>query len=248
MARVVQLLAVAGDETKAAESQMKQLAHAASQEGLFKGHQRTYRPRFPDEESAVRFPPESQKVRATAADFLDMTRKVMTRHLDLALTLDTANTVNKADVLIDGEVLLPQVPVGHLLYLARELARIREVVAALPVLDPKFEWHTENMPAGQAKTEAVESPKRDKVPGKFVLYEATQYHPAQVQRLDTDEVTGYWSEQQFSGAIDPKRRELYLARIDELAAAVKQAREEANTATAADRKEGEEIFNWILRP
>ncbi len=245
MAKTVQLLAVAGTVKEETEQRMAQLLHVANQEGLFKGLDRTYQKRFDD---GVQYPPESQKVRGTAEDILDMVQAVMTRHLDLGLTLDSANAVAKADVVLpDGTALLKEVPVGHLLYLARELEKIRKLIAALPVRDPGKDWSTEGMPPGQAKAEAVTTPKREKVPGSLVLYEATKEHPAQVQRLDKDEVVGYWTEVPFTGAMDPKRKELLLTRVGELEAAVKMAREGANTAVAQDRHEGEVIFGWLYR-
>ena len=245
--KTVQYLAIAGQVKDDTRARMAQLLHVAGQEGMFRGLKRDYRKRFP-EENGVQYPPESQKVRVTAADVLDMLGTVMTRQLDLALTLDTANAASKSDVTVGGERLLRDVPVTHLLYLANQLEEVRKVIAALPELDPGKDWDVKDMPPGQYRAPAVESPKREKVPGKFVLYEATKEHPAQVQRLDTDEVTGYWTEVAFSGAIDPKRKLLLLARVDELAAAVKMAREDANTASAPERKEGEVIFGWLTRP
>lgn len=245
MAKTVQLLAVVGtvkDETK---TRMAQLAHVVSQSGLFTGLDKTYRLRFP-EENGVQYPPESKKVRVTVPEVTSMARTVLTRHWDLALTLDTANAAAKANITVDGELLVADVPVGHLLWLARELETLQSLVAALPVLDPGKSWDTRDLPAGLSKTPAVETPLRVKVPGKFVLAEATQYHPAQVQRLDTDEVTGFWSQVDYSGAVSQARKEQLLARLVKLSEAVRMAREDANTAVAVDRAEGSALFDYLL--
>lgn len=243
MAKTVQLLAVVGSVKEETGQRMAQFQHAASQPGLFEGHSRTYRKRFED---GADLPDENKKLRGSAEDILDMARTVLTRHWDLALTLDTANAAAKADVTVNGRVLLPAVPVGHLLWLARELEALRKLVTALPVLSPAHDWSTEGMPAGQYKAEPVGSALRQKVPGKFVLYEATKEHPAQVQRLDTDEVTGTWTQVSFSGALPQARKDQLLARLTELEHAVKMAREEANTATAPDQHEAEAIFGFLL--
>lgn len=245
MAKTVQLLSVIGTVKAETEERMKHLQHIAGQPGLFEGHDRTYAPR---DDNGVQLPPEPKKVRVSAKDVLDMTRAVLTRHWDLALTVDTANAAAFADVTVDGEVLLAKVPVGHLLWLARELQGLRKLAEALPVLDPAKTWSTGGMPDGHAKAEPAHTVKTEKVPGRFVLYEATKEHPAQVQRLDKDEVVGQWTTVSFSGAVEPKRKELILARLTQLEEAVKMAREDANTAHAPDRHEGQAVFDWLLRP
>lgn len=245
MAKTVALLSVIGTVKTETEARIAQLQHVASQGGLFEGHDRVYQPRHDD---GVALPPEPKKVRATADSVLEMAEALLTRHWDLALTVDTANAAAKADVVVEGHVLLEKVPVGHLLWLARELAALRKLVVALPVLDPAKDWSPGGMPEGQYKAEPVQTLKTEKVPGRFVMAEATQYHPAQVQRLDRDEVVGTWTVTAFSGALPQRRKETLLARLTQLEEAVKMAREEANTAHAADQHEGGKVFDWLLRP
>jgi hypothetical protein len=244
MAKTVQLLAVAGDVKAATDTRMKQLEHAAGQHGLFDGHDRSYQPAA---EGGAQLPPEPKKVRVTADEVLRLAAEVMTRQLDLALTLDTANAAAKADVTLDG-LSLTAVPVGHLLFLSREVDRVSRLVAALPELDPGKNWTGDGMPAGQSKAEAVRSLQRDKVPYNWHRENGSQHHQEQVDVLFRDDVTGEWTTVPFSGALDPRRKEQLLARLSELGAALKQAREDANTAVAADRREGADIFSWLLRP
>ena len=244
MAKTVQLLSVIGTVKGETESRVAQLEHVAGQHGMFEGHDRHYQPR---EDGGVTFPPEPKKVRVSAKDVLDMAQTLMTRYWDLALTVDTANSKAYADVKVGGQVLLPQVPVGHLLWLHRELGVLKKLVAALPVLDPARDWTPDGMPEGHSKAEPFKTVKTEKIPGKFVLAEATQYHPAQVQRLDKDEVIGEWTQVNYSGAIGNKRKELLLARLTQLEEAVKMAREDANTAHADDQNEGQVIFEWLMR-
>jgi hypothetical protein len=244
MAKTVQLLSVIGTVKNETEARVGQLQHVAGQAGLFEGHDRTYQKRF---DEGPQFPPEPKKVRVSAKDVLEMAQTLMTRYWDLALTVDTANAAAKADVKVGGQVLLPQVPVGHLLWLHRELGVLHKLVAALPVLDPAKDWDSDGMPDGHHRAEPVQTVKTEKVPGKFVLYDATKEHPAQVQRLDKDEVTGTWTVTGFSGAISQKRKDVLLARLTELEEAVKMAREDANTAHAPDQNEGQLIFEWLLR-
>src|ERR1700743_3009918 len=121
MAQTVQLLAVIGTVNEETKAKLAQLQQVAGQPKFFEGHDRNYTPRFDD---GVQYPPEPLKVRTTADVILDAAREVMTRQWDLALTVDTANSKAYADVVVDGEVLLEQVPVGHLLWLHRELGNL----------------------------------------------------------------------------------------------------------------------------
>lgn len=244
MAKTVQLLSVIATVKEETQSRVSQLEHVANQHGMFEGHDRTYQPRNDD---GVTFPPEPKKVRVAATDLLDIAQVLMTRYWDLALTVDTANSKAYADVKVGGQVLLPQVPVGHLLWLHRELGVLKKLVAALPVLDPARDWVTDGMPDGHSKAEPFQTVKTDKIPGKFVLAEATQYHPAQVQRLDKDEVIGYWTQVNYSGAIGQKRKDQLLSRLTQLEEAVKMAREDANTVQAPDQHEGQKVFEWLMR-
>ncbi len=242
MAKTVQLLAVIGTRNKEAEAKLAQLTQIAGQPKFFEGHDRTYQPRF---DGGVQLPPEPLKVRTTADVILGAAREVMTSQWDLALTVDTANSRAYADVTVDGETLLEDVPVGHLLWLHRELGNLHGLVSRMPVRDESRDWSTTGVESGLAKSEPVEILKRDKVPGKFVLYDATKEHPAQVQRMDTDEVTGTWTQVNYTGAMEPKAREQVLRKISRLMDAVKMAREGANTVNAEDKAEGQKIFDWL---
>jgi hypothetical protein len=244
MAKTVQLLAVVGTEVEDAKQKMAQLAHVVSQEGLFDGLDQNYQKRFDD---GADLAPKRKRLRVTATEVTALMQQVLTRHFDLALTLDTANAAAKADIVAGGVTLARDVPVGHLLWLARELDRVKLLLAALPVLDSKYDWEDGEVP-GTWRSNAVKTDLRDKIPGRFVLYEATKEHAAQVQRLDTDQVIGAWTTVNISGALPQARKDELLARADVLSAAVKMAREGANTAEAPDQHEGEAMLQWLLRP
>lgn len=242
MAKTVQLLAVAGTVKEETDAKMNQLQHVAGQAGLFEGHLRTYEPA---EDGGIRLPEENKKVRVTAAEVLTAAQQLLTRQWDLARTLDEANSRGRADVKVDGQVLLADVPVGHLLWLAREIARLHKLVEALPAVDVARDWSTDGMEAGLRRANPVTTTLKEKIPGKFVLYDATKEHPAQVQRLDKDEVVGFWTQVNISGALERDRKEQLLRRLVKLSEAVRMAREEANTAVAEDYTEAKTVFDWL---
>lgn len=251
MARTNQLLAIIGKVAADTKASMAQLQHVAGQQNLFRGLSRSYRKQFPEETKGiegVQFPDEAQGVQLTADKILLAAREKLVRHWDLALTVDTANAAARADVTVGGEVLLENVPVGHLLWLAAELEGLHKLVSLLPVVDQSREWTTSGQAPGIQRTPAVETPFRQKRPGKFELSPATQYHPAQVQRLDTDDVVGFWAQVDFSGALTPERKDQLLSRLSALLEAVQMARQEANSAIVTEQAEGQAVFGYLLGP
>lgn len=244
MKRISQMIAVVNSAKTETDQRVSQLKHVAANEDLFKGHERTYRPRA---DGGVQEPSASLKVRTSADEILSLSRQALTRLWDAMRTLDDANTGAYGDVELDGKVLLAHVPAGHLNWLTRELDRLHDVWAALPELDQSKEWKPEGH--GLSKNGPVESTRTKKVPVSTVLYEATPNHPANVLVRDEDEIIGYWSQVNFSGAIAASRKRELIDRIARLRDAVRVAREGANASVEAEeKKEADAIFDWLLRP
>jgi hypothetical protein len=245
MARISQLIAVVGGVAAEADKKLGEFRALSSRDDLLSGSERTYRPRI---EGGVQLPPKSQKVRLTEDTVLQAVQVLLARKWDLAATLDNANSNAYGDVMIGGHALLEQVPVGHLLYLEKELAGLYSLVEGMPTLDQTKDWTDEGTAPGLHRSVPVETASTDKLPYNHVLSPATAQHPAQVQLMTRDEVVGYWTTVTFSGALHPRRKSVLLDRISELRNAVKMAREEANSESAEDVHEGLVIFEWLLRP
>ena len=99
---------------------------------------------------------------------------------NLVLTQDAGNQNARADVAIDGQVLLANVPVTTLLFLDKQVAELETFVTKLPTPDPAEEW-THDPNSGLLKSNASESVRTAKEPAVFVKYEATKEHPAQTE-------------------------------------------------------------------
>lgn len=251
MTRINQLISVVGGVKSDVTGQLANIKAALAQPGLFSGHTRTHRWRNDQTDNAP-LPGEAKRVQLTAERALDETEKLFTRLLDVTRTLDEANAGARADLVVDGQALLPAVTVGHLLFLERELGNLHELVAKMPVRDQAAEWTTDGTEAGQAKTTPVETTSTTKayVNHTRVKAEVIDGHVIQpvVDVVTRDEVSGYWTAVQFSGAMDPGRKRLMLDRITQLQEAAKYAREEANSAEISDVREGAKIFGWLRRP
>jgi hypothetical protein len=247
--RIHQLLAVISGikaETDAALTRLAQVGHS---EALLTGLEKTYRlAQETEDKSRKPLPPEQKKVRYTAAQVLDDAEKIFTRQWDLALTLDTAQGAAKASLVIDGKVLLADVPVRHLVYLEGEITRVMALVSGIPVQDGAQTWTTENAEPGQYRSVLPEQPKTKKVYFNWHRGNGTPTIQEQVDVMTRDEVDQYVTTVNYSGALPAERKALLLDRLSLLRTAVKMAREEANSAAVTQLHEGRKIFEWVLRP
>lgn len=243
MTRVSQIISVVGGVKADTQTQLEAIGAAVSQESLLSGLSKTYAPRFED---GAQLPPEYTRVQLTADTALDAAKATLSRLFDVTRTLDEGNALAKADVVVQGQVILPQVTALHLLFLERELGTLATLVGKIPILDQAEDWTDEGTEPGIHKTPPRQNARPAKVPFKFVKYDATPEHEAQVEILHRDEVVGYWTAVKFSGALDPKRKQRMLERIQQLRTACKFAREEANAAEVQDVRESDRIFGFVF--
>lgn len=247
--RIHQLLAVVSglkSDTDAALARLSQVAH---NDDLLDGMEKTYRLAAETEDRAKRpTPAQHKKVRYTAVQALADAERLLARQWDTVLTLDAAQATAVADVKVGDVTLMPAVPVRHLVYLEGELSRLQALVAGIPVLDGARDWTDQNVEPGQYKTDARETAKTEKVPYNWHRGNGTANFQEQVDVRTRDEVVEWVTTVDYSGRLPAERKAQLLDRIAELRTAVKLAREEANSATAAPRTEGADIFNWLLAP
>jgi len=243
--RISQLIAVVSGIKAETEAQLVKLTQIVKNPDLLGGLEKTYS-QARDEGNEILPAPQVKKVRITADQVLTEAQRTLTRQWDTALTLDTANSGARGLVKVGDTPLLTDVPVGHLLYLEKELLSLQRLVDAIPVLDGAVTWTEANAEPGQHRSNPVVTPHTKKVPFNWVLSEATQYHAANVQMLTRDDVIGFATTITVSGAMYADRKAKILQRLSDLAVAVKMAREEANAAHVQDRQEGRAIFEWLL--
>lgn len=244
MAKLNQLIAIAKGVKGDAYSKVTNSYHQLQKLPLFAGLVRTYRPL--DEENGEKLPGESKLLQLRAEDVLADVAKELTRLFDVTATIDFTNTIARADVIVDGEVLIESAPVPFLLFLEKQLKDLEAMVRKLPMLDPARTWtYDPNTAAQRAETETTIRQK--KVPKNHVLAPATDKHPAQVQPYNEDVLVGYWDTVHFSGALPLARVKQLLERIDTLRQAVKFAREQANMAEVVDKRGiGKKVFDFLL--
>jgi hypothetical protein len=242
MAKLNQIIAIEKGVKSKSFQDLTEAHHAVQKPTLLSGISRVYQPK---DEEGEQLPPESTKVQIKSEEILRDTAATLTRLFDVTATKDWANCHAKADVTVDGQVLLRDVPVSYLLFLEKQLTDLNTFVKKLPVLDAAESW-TFDASADCYRTDAVRTIRTRKVPRNHVKAEATEHHPAQVEVYYEDIPVGYWSTTKFSGSLPARRVHELIARVEKLQAAVKFAREEANGAEVTDQRVGDAVFGYLF--
>jgi hypothetical protein len=242
-ARLNQIIAVEKGIKSQSFQELTEAHQSLQKPALLSGIARTYRPK---DEEGEQLPPESTRVQLKAEAVIAQTTESLTRLFDLTATKDWANCKAKSDVVVDGTTLLKDVPATYLLFLEKQLVDLHTFIKKLPVLDASESWAFDSS-ADCWATEPVQTLRTKKVPRNHVKAEATEKHPAQVEVYYEDVTVGYWRTVKFSGALPATRVNTLLARVEQLQAAVKFAREEANNLEVEDVKVGEQFFAYLFK-
>ena len=243
MPKLNQINAIVTARKGEAEKHVTELYKLIQKEQLFSGRERTYRPL--DEVNGQKLPPESQRVQQRADDLLRQAREKWTELWNLVLTQDTGNQAARADVVVDGKVVLANVPITTLLFLDKQVNDLETFVSKLPTPDPAEEW-THDPNSGLLRSKATESVRTSKEPTVIVKYEATKEHPAQTELFTKDVPVGTWTQIVYSGCIGTDRKNAILARVRKLQDAIKVAKEQANLLEVERQKAAEAIFAFVL--
>jgi len=242
MARLNQIIAVEKGVKSQTFQELTEAHQLLQKPAQLAGIARAYRPK---DEEGEQLPPESTRVQVKAEEVIRTTTEVLTKLFDVTATKDWTNCHARADVVVDGNVLLAQVPATYLLFLEKQLVDIHTFVKKLPVLDAAETW-TYDSSADSWATEPVQTLRTKKVPRNHVKAEATDKHPAQVEVYYEDVTVGYWRTLKFSGALQARRINEILGRVERLQEAVKFAREEANNTEAEEHKVGDTVFQYLF--
>lgn len=245
MAKLNQIIAIEAGEKARANKATAPLFHAMKVEGVFAGLTKTYEP---VDDAGEQLPDESARVKMTVTAVIERFVQSNTRLLDVSATKDLTNTSAFADVVVGEEVIIEHAPVTFLLPFEKFLAQeVRGLIEALPVLDPAQDWEPSTSErAGIWETPVVRRHRTKKVNKVLELSPATDKHPAQVSLVIEDVLAGYWNEKKFSGAIPASRKAELVERVENLIAAVKFAREQANDLDVQDMKVGGAVFGYLF--
>jgi|SRR5579859_1816336 len=236
------VVAVSKGVKSAATATLTNAHHTAQRANLLSGISRTYQPIA---EGEAPKPPESTRVQANAASIIEGIQETLVRLFDVTATVDYGNQAAKADVVVDGQLLVEGAPVSYLLFLEKQLVDLGTFVKKLPTLDQADEWELDPN-TGHYRTPVVKTVSNKKVYRNHVKAEATEKHPAQVEVYTEDIPVGHWHTTKFSGALPATRVKELSDRVVKLQEAVKVARETANSTDVANQRVGETVLGWLF--
>lgn len=193
-----------------------------------------------------KYPDENVKVQVESGSVIKKVTKSLTELFDVVATKDWGNTIAKANVVVDGEVLAENVPATYLLFLEKQITDIHTFISKMPTLDPAYDWE-KDANSNLYKSNVVKTHKTKKTQKPIVKYDATDKHPAQTELISEDVIIGHWCTTQLSGALPLPRKEELLEKIDKVKNAVKSAREKANSAVVEKKEVGDKILNFIFK-
>jgi hypothetical protein len=243
MPKLNQINAIVSARKNEAEKAVSELYKIAQKDQLFVGRERTYRPL--DDVNGQKLPPESQRVQQRVDDLIRQAREKWTELWNLVLTQDTGNQKARADIVVDGKLILSDVPITTLLFLDKQVNDLETFVSKLPTPDPAEEWNHDPS-TGLLRSKANESLRTSKEPTVIVKYAATKEHPAQTELFTKDVPVGTWTQILYSGSISTDRKNAILARVRKLQDAIKAAKEQANLLEVERQKAGEPILDFVF--
>lgn len=216
--------------------------HVIQKPTLFVGMRRTYQPKTADGDG---LPPEQNLVQQRASLLLRDLTRLFTELFDVTAAKDYANTLARADVIVDGVPLLTGVPAPYLLFLEKKLVDVHTFIGKLPTLDPSATW-TLDANDGLYKTPTTQLARTAKVIKGLVLHPPTKEFPAQTAQISEDVIVGHFEQFWMSGGIPREEQLRLLEKVENLTKAVKYAREQANMVPAPQPDIGKAVFGWLF--
>jgi len=209
---------------------------------LFEGQTKTYSPKDADGDTLPAIDdPVQHKVRDVLADLVDS----WVEKIDVIGEKHEGNMSARANVMIGDTVILEDGPSTQLLFLEKELDDLRTIVQVAPVLGTDVRWSYDPT-TGLYESPEMKSNRTVKALKAVTLAPATDKHPAQVTPFNADVVAGEYTQVKFSGALTREEKRKLLDRIKILQAAVKRARETANTVETFTVAHGKVVLDFVF--
>jgi len=241
--KLCQTIALANGKKANCTSAITEIYKTLQKPDLFSGFDRRYKAL--DEEGEV-LPPETKIVQQTVQQNIEAANVALVELLDVIATQEFANCGAKADIVVDGQVLIAKVPVTYMLFLEKQADNMKSLISKLPVLSSDVKWVKDLNTTDTYVTEMIFTNRTKKVPKAFVRSPATDKHPAQVDVFNEDVIVGNWNKIDMSGAIPAVVRDGMLKKVEKLREALKVAREEANSIVITEQHVGKSITDYVF--
>lgn len=244
--RLSAVLGQYADATKDMGKKRDAAYHAVQRGQGWDGFHKTYVPR---EDGGVKYPDQGKLVSMNASDFWTEFKEAYGKIIDAAATKDFANTEAKADVVVDGEVLMHDVPAPFLLWMDHALVDVRTFLNKMPTLPADENWKYDKARGHHVSKEPEVTPKTEPRHKGIVLYahqiEGDKALPAQTQMVQETEIVGMWHNTKFHGGMEADDKKRYLAHTQTLLEAVRTALSEANSMKVERQSPAKMMFDFI---
>lgn len=191
---------------------------------------------------------EEKVLVTTVGERLRYALKFAARYFDALLQKEATNQNAKADLIVDGVTMATDVPATFLLGMETRLRNMRELLLVIPTNDPALDWSPDTTAsvADVFKAPPVVRMKTEKQVRSKVLYDATDKHPAQIEKWAEDVPVAKVEQRLTSGMWTPLRKATTIANLDNLLVAVKKARQRANSAPVVEATIADKMIDYIL--
>jgi Asp-tRNA(Asn)/Glu-tRNA(Gln) amidotransferase C subunit len=248
MPKLHELLAVDGNlKAQADKTRSELMGTFEKKTHLFTEKITTFKP---FEENAATTVEGQLDIQTTVTKELKWISEFITKSLDISYQVAEANTIARADVVMeDGTVLLSQLPATSLLELEKRAKELHDFVAAIPTLDPAKGFRLDpDKGDGIFRAREDRKTRTKKMNKVLTLAPPTDKHPAQVQLVTEDVPVGEITVMEWSGLITTAAKGDMLSRVEDFTRAVKKARSRANEVEIArsDNKIGAKIIGYIF--
>lgn len=244
MPKLNQIIAIEDGSKKSGYADLTKTHHVLQKPDLFSGFVATYAPHT--EDPTLKQPDQRKVIQQNAPEIVKQAQAGLAEMWNVVATKDMGNCTAKADIVVDGVTLASAIPVTHLLFLEKQLNDMRTFIAKLPVLDPAKEWEYDPN-KGMYQTKFHEQRiKTRKVHKSLVKIEPGPHSPGQAEIITVDEPEGVWTQVDMSTAYPQDAIRQMLDRVSKLSAAVKSAREEANSIDVVKATTAEMLLGFIF--
>lgn len=252
-AKLHELLAALGDaEAKSTMTQNEAIETFTKRAPHFMGTHRTLKMFKEEDKNLENASIEHQELTTTVGAKLKYVQKDIIRWWDAFLQKEATNQVAKADLIVDGETLVEQMPAAFYLGMEKELKQLRKMYEAIPTLAPGTKWEPDPMSVAADGSKGVyrNANPETKIKTKQtiahkVIVQATKEHPAQVEKWTDQEPVGTFTLEVVSGMISPSEKSALLGRVSKLIDAVKRARMRANDQEVVKVAIGKTLMKYI---
>lgn len=250
MTKLHELLAVQDNVNgQATKTRTEQATTFEKKRHLFEKKVKAFKP---DAEGSPTQIEEQSDIQTTVVKEIEWLKGFLVKQIDIGYRVDIGNRVAVADVITeDDDVLAKGLPTTTLLWLAKRVMEVKDLIATIPTLDPAKGFQPD-FDSGKGVYKARDVVKQRKVKTKklYIKYEATDKHPAQTELVDEDVPVGTIQEQEWSALPTPALKAELLGRAEKLYRAVVRARSKANEQEfdTANAKIGDTLLDYIFKP